>query len=102
MYGKVKHAKGLSWIAKEAKIKQRDSYKSMTEGGPSDGKALKELIQSAQDLSTEGLSLEKAFETFRGALVLNPHVKMAILRRRFELLTVLERGSKGGQVPVRK
>lgn len=100
MYGKVQHAKGLPWIASEAKTKRRDSYDSMT--GGHDGKALKKLIKSAQDLSMEGLSLEKAFETFRGALVLNPHVSMAILRRRFELLTVLERGSKGGQVPVRR
>ena len=63
------------------------------------GTALLELLK-AQNKETphrhkhESSHLEATFRAFQLGLKFNPHIKMAILRRRFELLTVLELGSK--------
>jgi hypothetical protein len=50
--------------------------------------------QNQQQLIDERLGLDVSFQSFREGIKTNPHVNMAILRRRFALLTVLERGTQ--------
>mmetsp|Transcript_1238 Transcript_1238/g.2394 ORF Transcript_1238/g.2394 Transcript_1238/m.2394 type:complete len:1459 (+) Transcript_1238:3-4379(+) len=87
-YGTAHNAGGFSWMASEAKKSQKGSMDFLTSGS-----ALKKLVKNALSVQEE-LSLGSAFEAFRQGLRSNPHVNVAILRRRFQLLSVLENGTQ--------
>jgi len=79
------HVTGFDWIAKQARrsSSHRNIDISKTLLNFMEGK----LLGAAQ------FGLTKSFDAFVEGVKSNPHVGTAILRRRFELLTVLERGT---------
>ena len=57
--------------------------------------------KSQEQLIEERLGLGASFQAFRNGIKTNPHVDMAIMRRRFALLTVLEKGTQPDPVKFR-
>jgi mevalonate pyrophosphate decarboxylase len=56
-------------------------------------KKKKALFSARRGSGSPILSVHAGFDAFLEGLLSNAHVKLVILRRRFEMLTVLERGA---------
>jgi len=94
----TEQAAGFVEVVKMAteRNKTAQSNKGLELTGKVEGKNLKGLVKSCRQfptLATPKFDFFDSFQAFQEGILSNSHVNTAILRRRYELLTVLERGT---------